>query len=66
MIYLCTFGFEDEIRENIDVSLNLIKFGNKDAEKTEKPGVIIRMVSGDHRDTCVSVALKSGLISQQE
>ena len=31
MIYLCTFGFEDIIRENVKESLNLIRFGNKEA-----------------------------------
>jgi magnesium-transporting ATPase (P-type) len=31
MIYLCTFGFEDVIRENVKESLNLIRFGNKEA-----------------------------------
>jgi hypothetical protein len=31
MTYLCTFGFEDIIRENVKESLNLIRFGNKEA-----------------------------------
>jgi magnesium-transporting ATPase (P-type) len=52
MVYLCTFGFEDLIRENVEESLNLIRFSNKEADKSERAGVTIRMVSGDHKETC--------------
>jgi magnesium-transporting ATPase (P-type) len=32
LIYLCTFGLEDPIRESIDETIQMIKFGNTDGD----------------------------------
>lgn len=54
MIYLVTFGFEDPIRESVKDSMNLIA-RQRDGSKSTG-GINVRMVSGDHLYTCLSVA----------
>jgi len=48
----------------------LIKYGLKkspaDAKKGEKNSVNVRMISGDHAETCKYVALKAGIINESE
>ena len=61
MIYLCTFGLEDPIRESVAESINLIA-RQRDGTKSSG-GINIRMISGDHLFTCLTVAEKVGIIS---
>ena len=62
MIYLCTFGIEDPIRESVLDSINLIA-RQRDGSKSSG-GINIRMISGDHLFTCLSVAKSVGIISE--
>ena len=63
-----TLGLENKLRELVKESINLIKYGVKvvDVEKKQKNTVNIRMVSGDHIETCRWAALKSGIINEKE
>jgi len=59
LTYVGTFGLEDPLRDNIESSVNLIKFGvhetNLDIERSYQ--VNIRMMTGDHMETAKYVAI---------
>ena len=72
LIYLCTFGLEDPVRDDIHEVVGYIKYGNnkKDEEK-EKPTshgstVNIKMVTGDHIETARHVGLVCGILNEQD
>ena len=58
-----------EDRKNVDVDVSMIKYGQKKAPtqdmKEEKNLVNVRMISGDHLETCIYVALKAGIINKE-
>jgi len=71
LVYLGTFGLEDSVRDDVDKSIQLIKYGtllgdNVDRKKGAKNQVNIRMVTGDHMDTALHVALEVGIITEEE
>jgi magnesium-transporting ATPase (P-type) len=53
---------EDPIRETVAESISLIA-RQRDGNKSSG-GINIRMISGDHLFTCLTVAEKVGIISQ--
>lgn len=61
MIYLCTLGIEDPIRDGVADSMNLIA-RQRDGVKSSA-GINIRMISGDHLFTCLNVAERVGIIT---
>lgn len=68
MHYLCTFGMHDPLREHVTESIKLIKYGNKDIDVTKgtKNSVNVRMVTGDHMETAMRIAIDAGIITQEE
>jgi len=71
LVYLGTFGLEDSVREDVDKSIQLIKYGtllgdNVDRKKGAKNQVNIRMITGDHMETALHVALAVGIITEEE
>ena len=71
LIYLATFGLEDPIRDGIAKSVQLIRYGTVldesiDRSKGAKNQVNIRMITGDHIDTALHVATRSGVITEEE
>jgi len=72
LTYLATFGLEDPIRNTVAESIQLIKYGqlleeNIDRQtKGVKNQVNIRMVTGDHIETAIAVAMRVGIISAEE
>jgi len=68
MTYICTFGLENKLRENALNSINLIRYGKSNTENEAKPDqqVKVRMVSGDHIDTCRYIAVQAGIIDEKE
>lgn len=70
LTYVGTFALEDPLRDNIEESVNLIRFGchiQNEYEKAEiRNEVKVRMISGDHIETCKSVAVQCGIISDEE
>lgn len=70
MIYIGTFGLEDPLRENIDQNVDLIKYGQiieaTDDRSNYQSKVQVRMISGDHIDTCKQTALLAGIITDEE
>lgn len=70
MNYLCSFGLNNDLRMNVDEVVSLIKYGSKkspdDAKKGDKNSVNVRMISGDHLETCIHVALAAKLINKSE
>lgn len=61
-----SLGLKNELREHINEAISLIKFGVKviDPAKKQKNTVNVRMVSGDHIETCRWAALEAGIISK--
>jgi len=59
LTYVGTFGLEDPLRDNIESSVNLIKFGvhETDLDKDRSYQVNIRMMTGDHMETAKYVAI---------
>jgi magnesium-transporting ATPase (P-type) len=47
-------------------SINLIRFGTSKPDGSSPEQVKVRMLSGDHIDTCKFVALKAGIIDETE
>jgi P-type E1-E2 ATPase len=58
MIYLTTFGMKDQLR---DVVYSCIK----DHIRNEG-GINVTMVSGDHLETAKAVALKAGILDEDD
>ena len=63
MVYVCTFGLEDKIRDNVAESIKAIRSAPDTNEKTGADGkkvkkdVNVRMVTGDHLETAKWVAI---------
>lgn len=57
-----TFGLEDRIRPEIDEPINLIKYGHTDTAAETSTQVNVRLVSGDHLETCKAIALRTGIV----
>lgn len=74
LTYLATFGLEDKLRKDVSEDVQKIKFGNisniNDDDFTEQSQlnmeVNIRMLSGDHIDTCRNIAIQAGIITEAE
>lgn len=73
LIYLCTFGLDDPLREGVKESIEAIKYVpddvGEDEEESGKPSqkhVNVYMVTGDHKKTAISVAVQSGIITQAQ
>lgn len=68
MIYIATFGLDDPLRDQIEESVQLIRYGHLEtpADSNENYQVNIRMVTGDHIETARFVALQTGIITQEE
>lgn len=69
MVYLASFGLEDPIRPEVQKSIKRIRFGEADENDNKrgaKNSVNIRMISGDHIETCKYVAKKVGIITENE
>jgi P-type Ca2+ transporter type 2C len=68
LTYVGTFALHDPIREDISISVQLIKYGHfetvGDGENNQQ--VNVRMMTGDHIETARYVALKTGIISPEE
>lgn len=64
-----TFGLVDELRPEINVPISLLKYGHSDkaVEAKEKDTQVnVRMISGDHIETCKYVALRCGILKPHE
>lgn len=71
LVYLASFGLEDPLREGVERSVQLIRYGavledRVDRSKGAKNQVNVRMVTGDHIDTALHVAINAGLITEEE
>jgi len=70
LVYLCTFGLNDPLREDIQETVRFIKFGDKKEKDDEGPSppstVNIKMVTGDHIETARFVGVESGILTKQE
>ena len=69
LTYLCTFALEDPLRVDIKDTCQMIRYGHrvedeevKDLDETVK----IKMISGDHIETCKRVALACGIINEDD
>jgi magnesium-transporting ATPase (P-type) len=66
LIYLGSFGLDDPLRDKIAESISHLRYGSLDPDVNEGNQVNIRLVSGDHLDCAKTVALRSGIIKQEE
>ena len=66
LTYVCTFGLKNDLRENAVSSISLIRYGISKPNTTITDQVKVRMVSGDHIETCRRVALDAGIINKEE
>jgi magnesium-transporting ATPase (P-type) len=66
LTYVCTFGLKNDLRENAASSISLIRYGISKPNTTITDQVKVRMVSGDHIETCRRVALDAGIINKEE
>lgn len=53
---ICIYGLEDPLRDEIVDSVN----------KCRTAGIRIRMVTGDNIDTARAIALKAGILTENE
>lgn len=53
LVFLICFALNDDLREGVE---EVIK-------KLYKGGVIVRMISGDHKETAIAVAQKAGILA---
>jgi len=72
MVYLATFGLEDPVRPGVKQAIQLIKYGTIVEEKMNldtkgvKNQVNIRLISGDHLETTLAIAIEAGIITEKE
>ena len=68
LVYVATFGLEDPLREDIDTTVQLIRYGHKQTsfDNNENYQVNVRMITGDHVDTAREVAFRCGIITEEE
>lgn len=64
--YLGTFGLADELRPEVSVPISLLKYGHTDAAAEGTGQVNVRMISGDHLETCKRVAVRAGIVKPAE
>ena len=65
LIYICTFGLEDEIRKEVAENVQYIRYGEPDDKSVFRNNQInIRMVTGDHIGTAKYVAKEAGIIER--
>lgn len=66
LCYLGTFGLKDELRQEVNIPITLLRFGHTEP-KSDSPGQVnIRMISGDHLDTCKNVAARAGIVGPED
>lgn len=56
----------NELRPNANTSINLIRYGKSEINANSVAGVNVRMVSGDHLETCRKVAFDAGIVDRDE
>lgn len=66
LFYLGTFGLEDPLRAEINIPINLIKYGHTDTAADTNTQANVRMISGDHLETCKNVAVRAGIVKPNE
>jgi magnesium-transporting ATPase (P-type) len=69
LIYIGTVGLEDELNDNIQQTVSMIRYGKvvTDIEAEEiTEQVTVRLVSGDHPVTCSEVAVQTGIIKRSQ
>lgn len=74
LIYIGTFGLDDPVRDGVRTSIEEIMLGKANLEKDNDDDFVkvmqqevnIRMLSGDHIETCRRVAIETGIINENE
>lgn len=66
LFYLGTFGLKDDLRPEIHTPISQIKYGHTETELDTNIQVNVRMISGDHLETCKQVAIQAGIIKPDE
>ena len=69
LIYLGTFGLDDPVRKGIREEINILQYGDKNADQSaqdKKETVVVKMVSGDHLETAKAIAIEAGIIDEKE
>lgn len=66
LFYLGTFGLDDPVRTDIEVPINLIKYGHTDAGVETTTQVNVRLITGDHLETAKTIALRAGIVRPNE
>lgn len=56
LTFISVFALHDELRSTVDKAIQYAYKGN----------IITRMVSGDHIDTAAAVAIKAGILTEDE
>lgn len=56
MTFVALFALQDDLRDKVARSIEFAKYGH----------ITVRMVSGDHLETAKQVAIKAGIITEQE
>lgn len=66
LCYLGTFGLKDELRQEVNVPITLLRFGHTEPNSESSGQVNIRMISGDHLDTCKNIAARAGIVGPED
>ena len=65
LIYVCTFGLDDELRPEVPQNVQHIRYGETDDSSVFKNNQVnVRMITGDHIGTAKNVAVQAGIIEQ--
>lgn len=71
LVYLGSFGLEDKVRGGVQEAIQLIRYGaivgdQIDKSKGARNQVNVRMITGDHLETAIQVAVEVGILSETE
>lgn len=66
LIYLATFGLEDQLREGLQDSIDYLRNSKGPGDGDQKKAITIRILTGDHIETAKRVAIDCGLFDEDD
>lgn len=66
LTYICTFGLQDDLRSEANEAIMMLKYGSNTTIVDNQGEVNVRILTGDHIETAKQVALRSGIIMQED
>ena len=65
--FVGAFGLKDRLRPNVKSVVNAAQNVSQDPDAPKRPKYVnVRMISGDHFETAKAVAIKAGILNDED